>query len=176
MSAAGKNTKIEASSTLLLMRHGKSDWRSQTSIDFDRKLAERGHRDVPRIGQWLKKNNWIPDQIVCSPAIRTKQTAEHICQQIGISEKNIEWDTRIYEADLPQLLSIVTETHIATKQLLIVGHNPGFSNLLNYLCPKDSTGRSMPTAALAIIALDVMWTNLNKDAGKLLSLVVPKQL
>ena len=168
------NTKIKP--TLLLMRHGKSDWSTQADRDFDRTLSDKGHIDSPRIGQWIRTSQYVPDQIICSPASRARQTAEHVCQEIGMSPTHVDSDARIYDADLDGLLTILSEVGVTVKRLMMVGHNPGFSNLLNYLCPENSTGRSMPTAALAIMTLDNTWTNLDKNSGNLLSLILPKQL
>ena len=165
--------------TLLLMRHAKSDWPTGPGNDFERPLTDRGNKDASRIGGWIQEHNWMPDQIICSPATRVKQTVDHLCQQIGIDSRTVKYDKRIYEADQNHLLNMLKETNSLTTRLLMVGHNPSFSDLLNFLC-SDSThptvDRSMPSAALAVIALKAPWSTLDQGSGELMSLIQPHTL
>ena len=165
--------------TLLLMRHAKSDWPTGAGNDFERSLADRGNKDAHRIGRWIQEHNWLPDQVICSPATRAKQTIDHVCQQIGMDSRAVEYDKRIYEADQSHLLTVLRQTNSVTARLLMVGHNPSFSDLLNFLCP-DATypavDRPMPTAALAVIALKASWSDLDQGNGELMSLILPHTL
>ena len=170
-------TKSNESWTLLLMRHGKSDWSSKIDKDFDRVLASRGISDAPMMGNWIKTNQYLPDQIICSPAIRAKQTVEHVCSQIDVAITNVYWDERIYGADIKKLLGVLSETQDKIKTLLMVGHNPGFSDLIDYLCPNNGLIRKhMPTAAIAVISLNKIWSAVEQHSGILLHLVTPKQV
>ena len=165
--------------TLLLMRHAKSDWPTGPGNDFERPLTDRGNKDASRIGRWIQEHDWLPDQIICSPAKRVKQTVDHLCQQIGIDSRTVEYDKRIYEADQNHLLNMLKETNSLTTRLLMVGHNPSFSDLLNFLC-SDSThptvDRSMSSAALAVITLKAPWSALDQGSGELMSLIQPHTL
>ena len=165
--------------TLLLMRHAKSDWPTGPGNDFERPLTDRGNKDASRIGRWIQEHDWLPDQIICSPAKRVKQTVDHLCQQIGIDSRAVGYDKRIYEADQNHLLNMLKETNSLTTRLLMVGHNPSFSDLLNFLC-SDSThpsvDRSMSSAALAVIALKAPWSALDQGSGELMSLIQPHTL
>jgi len=165
--------------TLLLMRHAKSDWPTGPGNDFERPLTDRGNKDASRIGRWIQEHDWLPDQIICSPAKRAKQTVDHLCQKTGMDSKRVEYDKRIYDADQNHLFKMLSETNSATARLLMVGHNPSFSDLLNFLC-SDSTrstvDRSMPTAALAVIALKASWSVLYQGSGELMSLILPHRL
>ena len=177
MTILKNTTKQNESWTLLLMRHGKSDWSSQIDNDFDRVLASRGIHDAPIMGNWIKANQYLPDQIICSPAMRAKQTVEHVCRQINVAINNVCWDERIYGADISKLLDILSKTNDQAKTLLMVGHNPGFSDLVNYLCSGNgSIAKSMPTAAIAVIALNKIWAELEQHSGTLLHLITPKQV
>lgn len=165
--------------TLLLMRHAKSDWPTGPNNDFERPLTDRGNKDASRIGGWIQEHDWMPDQIICSPATRVKQTVDHLCQKIGINSRTVKYDKRIYEADQNGLLNMIKKTNSLTAQLLMVGHNPSFSDLLNFLCP-DTThptvDRSMPSAGLAVIALKAPWSALDHGSGELISLIQPHTL
>ena len=161
------------------MRHAKSDWPTGPGNDFERPLTDRGNKDASRIGCWIQEHDWLPDQIICSPATRAKQTVDHLCQKIGIDSRTVEYDKRIYEADQNHLLNMLKETNSLTTRLLMVGHNPSFSDLLNFLC-SDSThptvDRSMSSAALAVITLKAPWSALDQGSGELMSLIQPHTL
>ena len=142
-------------STLILMRHGKSDWPENLRRDFDRPLAARGEKDAPRMGKWLRKNGLVPDQMVSSPALRARATAELVAEKLRIPGKRITLDERIYEADLRQLLDVIAAHGADSDALLLIGHNPGLEELLAYLAqapaPEDERGRVMTTAAVAVL-------------------------
>ena len=61
---------------LILLRHAKSDWGDPALDDFDRPLATRGQRAAPVMGKWLAKKKWRPDLVLCSSAVRAKQTLD----------------------------------------------------------------------------------------------------
>ena len=89
--------------TLIIMRHGKSDWHTGEN-DFDRPLSERGTRDAARMGRWLSSSRYLPDQIIASPATRAKQTVELLCKESGLDIKQIVWEKSFYSTDIQNLL------------------------------------------------------------------------
>jgi phosphohistidine phosphatase len=161
------------------MRHAKSGWPTGPGNDFDRTLTDYGNKDAASIGRWIQEHNWLPDQIICSPAKRVKQTVDHLCQQIGMDSQEVKYDKRIYEADENRLLNMLKEAKSATTRLLIVGHNPSLSDLLNFLCSDSSRptiDKPMPAAALAVISLKSSWSVLDQGNGELMSLILPETL
>jgi phosphohistidine phosphatase len=110
--------------------------------------------------------------LICSPAVRTRETAELVLKssKLRVEER---WDERIYEASLRDLLQVVSEIPDDKKVVILIGHNPGFEELLAFL-----TGESlrMPTAALAKIKLEVSWKDVEAKSGKLDWFVTPKAL
>ena len=67
---------------LLLLRHGKSDWNTD-STDFYRSLNKRGKLNALQMGEWLNEQNLVPNLIISSPAIRAITTAEIVCEAMG---------------------------------------------------------------------------------------------
>ena len=59
---------------LTLLRHAKSDWGDPGLADFDRPLNERGRSDAPRMGKWMAVSGFVPDTVLCSTAVRTRET------------------------------------------------------------------------------------------------------
>ena len=163
---------------LILLRHAKSDWDSGARGDFDRPLAARGRKDAPRMGKWLKQNAIIPDLILCSPALRTRETLAAVDNELGVG--NIVYEEDIYGASLGALLGLVERYSRSCVNLMITGHNPGMDELVCFLCrtqpPLTDTGKLMTTAAVAVLGFTDTGTMSTAAAGELLHLVRPRQL
>lgn len=159
--------------TLYLLRHAKSSWDDPGLKDFDRPLNKRGLKAAPKVGAYMLKEKIRPDVILSSPALRAQQTTHVVCEAAGLSAL-INFDERIYEASVQRLFEIVAGFADAVNTAMMVGHNPGFEDLLAAL-----TGESqrMPTAALACIELKTKkWSDLTGGCGKLKWLVKAKDL
>lgn len=158
---------------LLLLRHAKSSWADASLPDFERPLNERGLRAAPLIGKFMRKQKIQPDLIICSPAKRTRETIALVLEAAGIAPET-RYDERIYEATTSRLMEIIAEIEDDKREVMLVGHNPGFENLLERL-----TGRRerMPTAALAMVILDAEnWSEAVAKGGYLEEFVKAKEL
>ena len=60
------------------------------------------------MGEVMKENNFDPEIIVSSPALRAKQTADLVKKSAGFRAKII-YDERIYEASSLRLLEVVSD-------------------------------------------------------------------
>ncbi|HXU08123.1 MAG TPA: histidine phosphatase family protein [Blastocatellia bacterium] len=159
--------------TLLLLRHAKSDWGDSSLRDFDRPLAERGERDAPRIGKALRKRGVTPDVIVASPAARAKATVQAAMKAAKV-ELNVTFDESIYGASAAELMKIIRRLPDTSGCALLVGHNPGFEDLVGRL---TGSHERMPTAALACIEFQIEhWNDVDDGKGKLVWLLTPKRL
>ena len=141
--------------------------------DFDRPLNERGRADAPLIGKHLASENMSDPFLICSPALRTRETAELVLLNANL---NVEprFDDRLYEASVRDLLQVTNEMDDATQTAILIGHNPGFEELLAFLTGET---RAMPTCALAKIVFDVVsWKDVKASDGTLVSFVTPKEL
>ncbi|HSQ25073.1 MAG TPA: histidine phosphatase family protein [Pyrinomonadaceae bacterium] len=159
--------------TLYLLRHAKSSWDDPGLKDFDRPLNKRGLKAAPRLGAYLLKEKIRPDLILSSPAVRAKETTTLVCEAAGLSSL-ITFDERVYEASVQRLFEIVAGFADSINTAMMVGHNPGFEELLAAL-----TGESlpMPTASLACTQLRLeKWSELTAGVGKLVWLVKAKEL
>jgi phosphohistidine phosphatase len=159
--------------TLLLLRHAKSSWQEADLRDFDRPLNKRGTKAAPLMGNFMRARAVRPDLIVSSPALRARTTAALVAES-GELQAELRYDERIYEADLNALLKVVSQLDEAAETVLLVGHNPGFQELLKFLTGEE---HEFPTAALAYIALETdKWSDAGQGSGRLQWLVTPKSL
>lgn len=149
---------------LLLVRHAKSSWNHPGLSDFDRPLNARGEHDVPMMAERLLQRAIRPDQVVASPAKRTKQTARVLSAGIGIPESSILYDERIYEAAISTLLQVIGSFDDAWGFVMLVGHNPGMTSLANALA--DGVTDNLPTCGMVDISLNLeQWHDIAPGCG-----------
>src|SRR5215813_3222366 len=150
--------------TLYLLRHAKSSWDDPGLKDFDRPLNERGLKAAPKVGAYMRKEKIHPDLVLSSPALRARQTTTLVCEAAGLSSV-VNFDERIYEASAPRLFEIVSQFEARLSAVMMVGHNPGFEELLAAL---TGDARRLPTAALACIEFDIeQWSDVAAGEGRL---------
>lgn len=157
--------------TLFVLRHAKSSWDDSSLADFDRPLNDRGKTAAPFMGRIMAERDLHPDVILSSPAVRARETAS-LVKKAGKLDAEIRFEERIYEASPPTLKQVVAGIDDEFRSAMIVGHNPGMEGFIRLL-----TGRleAMPTAALAIIDLDIArWEDINTDRGTLRQVIRPK--
>ena len=159
--------------TLYLLRHAKSSWKDESLVDFERPLAGRGRHACETVAGLIRDDAIEFDLLLSSTALRARETIERVRQQAKLRTE-LRFDERIYEATVDRLLTVVSEIENDRKSVLLIGHNPGFEELLHLL-----TGESlrMPTACLAKIKLKISkWSDAAESQGTLEWLVTPKEL
>jgi phosphohistidine phosphatase len=157
--------------TLFVLRHAKSSWDDPDLADFDRPLNDRGRSTAPFMGEVMNRNGFSPDIIVSSPAVRARDTAR-LVKDAGEHTAEIRFEEGIYEASPQTLKQIVAAIDDGNRSAMLVGHNPGMEGFIQLL-----TGRveRMPTAALAIIDLDIAtWSKIESGSGVLRNVIRPK--
>jgi len=147
---------------LTLLRHAKSSWDDHGLPDHDRPLAVRGLRDAPTMGKRLAAQGIAPDLLLTSTALRARMTADLVAASLGLAPP-IRTEARIYLASPGELLAIIAAQSEAVSELLLVGHNPGLTQLANMLLP-DLKLANLPTAGAVSVEYDgEAWSDL--DAG-----------
>jgi phosphohistidine phosphatase len=161
------------SKRLFLIRHGKAATALSGMSDFTRTLTETGLADAQEMATRLEKQGLVPELLISSPAPRALSTATCFSKIWNIPVSSIKIDLSIYEANLRSLVSIVNNLEDSVKQAAIFGHNPGISELANYLL--DDRGISMPTAGVVIIDFPLdAWNHIVAQSGTLKLVDYPK--
>lgn len=157
---------------LLLLRHAKAE-RLSGVRDQDRRLAERGRHDAPRVGAYMSRHGFVPDRVIVSTSARTRETWQLVAAAMD-GAPDAEFDDRIYEASAQTLLDIVKETDPDTGTLMLVGHNPGMQELASMLVAtgdidvRQRLKEAFPTSALAIIDFKLKrWSGVHPQSGRL---------
>lgn len=158
---------------LILMRHAKSSSNDSSLPDFDRPLAPRGERDAPRMGQRLESHGVRRTLLLTSPAKRARHTARHVAHELGDAVEQRR-DDRLYLASPETLLAVVADQSDANSSLLIVGHNPGLTELANAIV-QDFELDNLPTGGVVAIDLDIAsWSEIRGARGRLAYYDFPK--
>lgn len=146
---------------LTLLRHAKAAVGSPSMPDRDRPLNERGQRDAPLMGQRLQRVGARPSLLITSPAARALQTARLIAREIGYPLEFLQREADLYLASSCEILDVVARQDDAFNDMIVCGHNPGLTDLLNGLTGAGID--NIPTCGLAVIEAPIAkWRDLRK--------------
>ena len=150
--------------SVILFRHGKSDWNANYNDDHERPLAKRGIKASKIMGQMLSKRNEIPDQIISSTALRARTTVE-LAAKKGKWDLGIKFDKNIYDGSVEILISILRLQNNEKKIICLVGHEPTFSTFITKI--GNSNLIKFPTAAMARIDFETeRWEKIELEVEK----------
>ena len=156
---------------LYILRHAKSEPWSPLGNDFSRSLSHAGTQHAEALSSWALETLPAPDTVLCSPAKRTRETLAPVMSKWPQLLSSTDYIDSMYGASLNMLLTLAEEAFSYSERLLLVGHNPGFENLLfNALQAEHAAGiHKMATGTLAVVEFP---GGFRRDArnGKLLHL------
>lgn len=134
-----------------LLRHAHAEPASRGQADADRPLSAEGEAEALAAATFLKQHP-LPQRVLCSPAERTRATANAVLDVVGPIDLRIE--PEVYEATPGALIDLI-EANADVGHLLLVGHNPGLESLAALLATGQSGDhRGMPPGSVAVLSLD----------------------
>jgi phosphohistidine phosphatase len=158
---------------LTLIRHAKSSWNHPDLSDFERPLNPRGRGDLPGLTTRLKQSIPTPDLLIFSGAQRTLETSRPLAEAWQLDSARYLERREAYEASLNSLLMLLQEQPDHCEHLVLVGHNPGMTELLAFLTA--TSPRHYPTAAFAHLELMIdSWQGIKEGCGRLQIFDYPK--
>ena len=160
--------------SILLFRHGKSNWNAQYDNDHERPLSRRGVKAAKLMGKYAYQNKQVPDKIISSTALRAKSTAE-LASKFGNWNSDFSLDSDIYHCSTNTLQTILAKQNPNINYICLVGHQPTFSFFLN-----EITGENLlafPTASMAKINFPIYkWKDIGLRKGVLSWFKRPRDL
>ncbi len=160
--------------TLILLRHGKSDWDTDYDDDHERPLAERGRSAAALMGTLLARVNQAPQRVLCSSAVRACETVR-LAVEAGGWSCSVTVVPEFYGASTDAVLARVATEDDAVDSLLLAGHEPVWSALAADLIGGGEL--RFPTAAMARIDFEVdRWSRVRPATGSLVWFVIPRLL
>ncbi len=155
------------------MRHAKSSWKEAELDDHARPLTKRGRRDAPLMGALLRGQGLTPDAILCSTALRARETAAAVAEACGFAGV-IADHAGLYDHAPEAYFEALARLPGTVAVALLVAHNPGVEELLAEL-----TGENEPfsTGAVAQVTLALAdWAQLSlATEGGLTNLWRPRE-
>ena len=161
--------------TLILLRHGKSDWDADYVGDHQRPLAKRGQKASIKVGRFLARTNEVPELVLCSTALRTQETLELAMDAGEWTDVDVKYDNTIYHAGYDQMLRSLAALPDDVERVMVVGHEPTTSLLAGQLI--GGAFINFPTAGIVRIDLNLdHWKSCRSGVGTLIWHIIPRHL
>ena len=159
--------------TLLLIRHANTEQGERGSNDFDRHITRLGNRNAAHAGKYLVNNKLMPDLLLCSKAVRVRETAEVVASQLKFSERHIRYEDELYEASVRILFKAVNNIDEKYQRVAMIAHNPGLTYLADYLT-SSPLGTMVPASIVIINFESVTWAEVSQNSGQLEGYIDPE--
>jgi phosphohistidine phosphatase len=171
--------QIMAARQLLLLRHAKSSHDDPDLADRKRPLAPRGERAATAMGRYMREHDLAPALVLCSSAVRARKTLDGVAAGLGASPE-VHTESELYKASAGGLLERLRRIRDGVPSVMLVGHNPAIERLALDLATTGADladlSRKYPTGALAVLAFDRSWSDLDADGARLVAFVKPRDL
>ena len=175
---------------LWVVRHAAAEHTFGVS-DFDRSLRPKGRRQVERMQRWLGNRatpcvELLPPPVtgalnssglkarsvvVSSAAKRAVETAQCVKRGLGLSDDALHTDRTLYGAGPATLIGALRQLPPGTRNVALVGHNPGVSDLVEVLI--GSSFPDLPTCGIAMLTCPAPWGDLLPGVAELVSVATP---
>lgn len=157
--------------TLMLMRHGKSDWDAGAATDHARPLNQRGRRSAETMGVVLRDMDAVPDLVVSSTATRARSTAE-LARLSGGWPSRLVLEDDLYGAGVHDTLAVAARHGGTAKSLMLVGHQPTWSMTVRHL-----TGEHVDVRTATVVIMDIpidLWVGVPTSPATLIDVLQPR--
>ncbi|MDO4253760.1 MAG: histidine phosphatase family protein [Kocuria sp.] len=178
--SAAQSPRRHDERVLVLMRHATAEagWGVD---DHERQLSVEGQADAPVAGRWLVDHGLIPEMIVCSSALRTRQTCTWLSSALGDLAPTPSLSERLYEASGAQVLAEINAAPDDVRVLVVICHQPAVQDVAMQLASADSDvdavmdlSAGYPTCGLAVLRTVGSWAGLARADARLTDFVVPR--
>ncbi|MFN4157747.1 MAG: SixA phosphatase family protein [Gemmobacter sp.] len=162
---------------LILTRHAKSAWDDPLTPDHDRPLNERGKVAAADLGQWLASRGYVPGQVLCSDALRTRKTWSGIAPALP-GTPILDLKPTLYNAGPDVMLAVLR--HASADTVMMIGHNPGIAEfahrLVTRIPPHDGIQKYPTGATLVADFACETWAEAAFGTAAPIDFIVPREL
>jgi len=160
---------------VVLVRHAKSDWGGEGLKDIDRPLNERGYDDAYRLSEWFFETHTVPQKFISSDATRALSTANIFARNLIYPTNEISIQPQVYESTAEVLKNVITDIDNKLDYVVLFGHNPGITNLVNEL-GQELFFDNIPTCGIVCLEFDVKtWKEVPAKKAKKVFHQFPKE-
>jgi phosphohistidine phosphatase len=165
----------------VLLRHAKAERAGSTALaDVQRPLALVGRRQSSQVGAALAAAGLVPDVVLCSSSVRTRQTWELSRAALGATGVEVRFDDTVYLGGVAELVDLLRELDDAFRTVLVVGHEPTMSRTAAALAGDGSDSSAVAhvhagikTGTFSVLEFDQPWRSLGDASGRLVEVVAP---
>ncbi|GAB4271412.1 MAG: histidine phosphatase family protein [Pararhodobacter sp.] len=161
---------------LILTRHAKSSWDDPTMSDHDRPLNDRGKAAAADLGEWLASRGYIPDEVLCSDALRTRKTWSGIAPALP-GTPVLVLKPALYHAGPDVMLAVLR--HATSDTVMMIGHNPGIAEFAQRIVATPPTNPAFlryPTGATLVASFQIdSWKDVDWHMGSTRDFIVPRE-
>lgn len=162
---------------LILTRHAKSSWDDPLTPDHDRPLNERGKAAAADLGHWLASRGYVPDEVLCSDALRTRRTFSGLAPALPATPV-LELKPALYHAGPDVMLAVLR--HAKGDVVMMIGHNPGIAEFAARLVatpPRNAEFAKYPTGATLVADFNIeTWQDVTFGSGVVDDFIVPREI
>jgi phosphohistidine phosphatase len=152
-------------------RHAEALPQDETiPTDAERPLSEEGKQQVVRMAELIAPRAVTFDVVLTSPTKRTRETAEGLMSHLGRTTAEVtDLDHLAPGGSTKKLMKYLRS--LEADNILLVGHNPDFSEHIAYLIGSRKARVKLAKGALALVECD---GSPRKDEGELTLLITPE--
>ena len=160
-----------------IVRHAKSSWEDPYIPDHFRKLIPEGEERTIKVAKHLRMKFVNPELIITSSATRAQETAKLMAKELHYPLDQINIGATLYRAEREDILETLSDLPEEVDSVMIVGHNPTFTVLVNsFLKPEEQISK-LPTSAVAAFHFKTEhWEEIDTAKNHLEFLIIPKDL
>ena len=168
---------------LYVLRHSKAGQTNKKILnDQERPLTQKGLDICPNVAEYLQNCDIQPELVICSTALRTKQTVEEVLEYLK-SDATVEYTQKLYLASSENIFTVIQNISPDVKSVMIAGHNPGLHQFVIELSGKGAKKKfremrsNFPPASIASFNLNSSeWVDCEIQSGELMDFASSKEL
>jgi len=175
--ASGTEPTTSPVRRLVLLRHAKAEPPSELP-DEQRPLALRGRDQAAKVGAALVASGLVPDAVLVSGAVRTRQTWDLARKHLG--EPPVAYTDELLGAMPRGVLALVRELDPASRTVLVIGHEPAMAGTAELLAGPGSKDDALaqvrvgvPTATYSVLEADAPWSDWDRKLARLTEVTRP---
>ncbi|WP_308113308.1 SixA phosphatase family protein [Antribacter soli] len=183
---ANEHTAVPSARRLVLLRHAKAE-PPTTADDSLRPLALRGREQAGKVGAALAAAGLVPDLVLVSSALRTRQTWDLASGSFGGTRGGgpgvaVTVSDELYQANVRDVLALLADVHDDVRTVLVVGHEPTMAAAASFLAGPGSDDASLaqvrvgvPTATYSVLEapLELRWASWSRSSATLTQVARP---
>lgn len=158
---------------LVIAQHATYSYDHPGVPDVGHPLTRLGRKEAGQAASKLSELKIVPDLVLTSHAERSRETGRIVLNGLKLPAERLREDREIYEAERAEVLRIVHRQDDAHDVVMLIGHNPGMSLLLDHLV--DCDVQKMSPGAFAVVSLDAdHWSQVSFKKLQLLQYFAPE--